>query len=172
MQDLISKEKFYNWAYSDFLVNNQRGHLAEYIVASALGIDDGKRQEWDPYDLLYKNLKIEVKSAAYIQAWEQKQYSLISFDIAPTRLQDLETGKYSEERKRQSNCYIFCLLNSKERETINPLSTQQWEFYIVKTDFLNNKIPLQKTITLSALKKFGFTPMKYAEIKKEIDKFN
>ena len=34
---------FYEWAYSEFLfVNNQRGHLAEYIVAKALNLTSQK----------------------------------------------------------------------------------------------------------------------------------
>ena len=45
--------------------------LAEYIVAKALGIRDTKRVEWDPYDLEIDDVKVEVKSAAYVQTWEQ-----------------------------------------------------------------------------------------------------
>ncbi len=43
MEDIISKNDFYEWAYSDLLVNNQRGHLAEYIVAKALNLTSQKR---------------------------------------------------------------------------------------------------------------------------------
>ena len=109
MEEQVLKNDFYEWAYSDFLVNNQRGHLAEYIIAKALNTVSQKRLEWDPFDIKYKNLKIEVKSCAYIQAWEQKDFSKISFDIAPTRLFDMETEHYCEECKRQSDLYIFCL---------------------------------------------------------------
>ena len=91
MEELVLKNDFYEWAYSDFLVNNQRGHLAEYIIAKALNTVSQKRLEWDPFDIKYKNLKIEVKSCAYIQAWEQKDFSKISFD---NELQDcLSAGK-------------------------------------------------------------------------------
>lgn len=103
MEVIINRNDFYEWAYSDLLVNNQRGHLAEFIVATALGIDSQKRSEWDPYDLKYNDIKIEIKSCAYIQAWKQKTFSKISFDIAPTRLYDYEYECYSNECKRQSD---------------------------------------------------------------------
>ena len=60
----------------------RRGLLAEYIVAHALDLADAVRSEWDAYDLLLPNgIKLEVKSAAYIQSWYQKEYSNISFAI-------------------------------------------------------------------------------------------
>ena len=93
MEELVLKNDFYEWAYSDFLVNNQRGHLAEYIIAKALNTVSQKRLEWDPFDIKYKNLKIEVKSCAYIQAWEQKDFSKISFDIVPTSFLNLNFNK-------------------------------------------------------------------------------
>ena len=93
MEELVLKNDFYEWAYSDFLVNNQRGHLAEYIIAKALNTVSQKRLEWDPVDIKYKNLKIEVKSCAYIQAWEQKDFSKISFDIVPTSFLNLNFNK-------------------------------------------------------------------------------
>ncbi len=64
--DLLS---FWRWIASDLVSNATRGILAEYLVARAIGsgIND-IRPEWDPYDLTTQSgIKIEVKSAAYIQ---------------------------------------------------------------------------------------------------------
>jgi hypothetical protein len=49
------------------LGNANRGRLAEYIVARALGLGVGDvRNEWDVVDLVTSTgTKIEVKSAAY-----------------------------------------------------------------------------------------------------------
>ena len=45
---------FWRWSASDLLNNTQRGVLAEFIVAKALGIEEnGPRVEWEPYDLLF-----------------------------------------------------------------------------------------------------------------------
>jgi hypothetical protein len=62
---------FWQWAYSDLLSNTNRGRLAEFIVARALslGLTD-VRIEWDAVDLVTPTgVKVEVKSAAYLQSW-------------------------------------------------------------------------------------------------------
>ncbi len=166
---LIAKEDFYNWAYSDLLVNSQRGHLAEYIVAVALGIENTTRLEWEPYDLQYGDTKIEIKSCAYIQSWEQTKFSTISFDIAPTRLFNLEQNCYEEERRRQSDLYIFCLLKHQSRETINPMDICQWAFYVTPTALLNEKFTEQKSISLSVLESSNIRPVTFNEIRSKVD---
>ena len=63
---------FSQWAYSDVSSNASRGILAEYIVASALGIAAATRREWDAYDLETQDgVKLEIKSASYLQSWAQ-----------------------------------------------------------------------------------------------------
>lgn len=168
---LISKDKFYEWAYSDLLVNNQRGHFAEFIVAVALDITSSKRSEWAPYDLLYRNVKIEIKSAAYIQSWQQKRPSTIDFDIKQTRNLNFKTDEQKEQYKRQSDLYIFCHLKHKDRNTIDPTDVSQWDFYIVPTKILDIKFNKQKRISLSVLKKNGFNPVEFKDIKNNVDMF-
>jgi hypothetical protein len=43
----LSLLDFWQWSRSDLLSNATRGVLAEYIVASALGLTRGVRGEWD-----------------------------------------------------------------------------------------------------------------------------
>jgi hypothetical protein len=58
--------------------------LAEFIVATALGVADQLRNDWGPYDLLTPDgIKIEVKSPAYLQSWHQENFSTITFGIHP-----------------------------------------------------------------------------------------
>ena len=69
---------FWRWSSSDLLGNALRGVLAEFIVASALGITERPREEWDAYDLITPSgLKVEVKSSAYLQSWQQTKLSKI-----------------------------------------------------------------------------------------------
>ena len=50
-----------------------RGVVAEYLVAQALGVAGGVREEWAPYDVdAPGGIRVEVKSAAYIQSWNQR----------------------------------------------------------------------------------------------------
>ena len=65
---LINKNKFWEYAYSNFLDNRNRGALAEYIVAEALGIKEKPSTSWESYDMETSNgIKIEVKTSAYIR---------------------------------------------------------------------------------------------------------
>ena len=169
MEHFLDENDFYHWAYWNLVVNTQRGHLAEFIVAKALGIESERRCEWASYDLQYGDSKIEIKSGAYIQSWPQKQFSKITFAIAPTKFWDSTTGLYAESKERHADIYVFCLLKHKERESINPLDLTQWAFYIVSTNFLNIHFGNQRSITLSTLERHHIKPVQYKEIKSMID---
>ncbi|WP_238406556.1 hypothetical protein [Rhodococcus sp. YH1] len=102
---------FWAWAYSDLLGNAMRGVLAEYLVGTALGCVHGRtRLEWDAWDLrTVDGIRLEIKSAAYLQSWRQSAYSRIGFDIRPTTAWYAETNTYSSDRRRQADVYVFCL---------------------------------------------------------------
>lgn len=146
---------FWKWSVSDLVSNATRGRLAEFIVAQALGISTQiPRDEWQAYDLLTTdNVKIEVKSAAYIQSWYQKEYSKISFSIKKSKYWDPETNILSKELTRSSDIYIFALLKHADKNTVNPLDLSQWSFFIVPTNELNKYKRSQTSITLNSLKK-------------------
>ena len=62
---------FWSWAYSNIMDNAERGALAEYLVACALGVADNVRVNWDKYDLLSsEGIAVEVKSSGYLQSWD------------------------------------------------------------------------------------------------------
>ena len=109
--------------------------LAEFLVASALGLTGEPREEWGAFDVKVPGGgTIEVKSAAYIQSWEQRDYSRISFDIAKrTTAWNPKTGKSIplNPPQRVADVYVFCLLRHKCQKTIDPLNVAQWEFYVV-----------------------------------------
>src|SRR5213596_2396370 len=42
---------YWQWSASDLLGNTERGRIAEYIVATAVGVDGGVRSGWEPYDV-------------------------------------------------------------------------------------------------------------------------
>jgi len=160
---------FWQWSTSNLLTNTTRGILAEYIVATDLGIDETLQNDWELYDLTSKNgLKIEVKSSAYIQTWEQTKFSKISFSIKPSTKYNSKTSRFEGIPQRHSDYYIFCLLHHKNQETINPLNLDQWTFYIISTKILNEKLPNQKTITLSSLLKLKPIKCEYGQIKEFI----
>lgn len=155
---------FWSWCMSDLIENRNRGILAEYIVKYALGVDSYIRLEWDAYDLkTNEGVKIEVKSAAYIQAWRQNNYSTISFDVAPKK-RLLKDGNYSDEAYRQADIYIFCLLHHKDQETIDSTNLNQWTFYLVTTKTLDDHYPGQKTIRLSSIELVDHMKCQYGDL--------
>jgi hypothetical protein len=165
--DLLS---FWRWISSDLVSNATRGILAEYLVARAIGIGiNDIRSEWDRFDLTTKSgIKIEVKSAAYIQTWHQDRYSPISFGIAQTQGWDPKTGKFSKLKQRHADVYVFALLDHKDQETIDPTDVRQWAFYVVPTHGLNRRKRSQHSITLASIEREFGKPVSYAELKNAI----
>lgn len=149
---------FWAWNSSDLLNNTLRGALAEFIVASAVGIDTTKaREDWTAYDLLTDSgKKIEVKCSAYLQSWNTERLSRVQFSIRPARSWDAENN-FSDDVKRWSDFYVFCLYASKDRNE-SPLQLEQWEFYLLPTFVLDRQCGEQKSITLSSL--LSLSPVK------------
>ena len=168
----LTMQDFWQWAYSDLLNNMRRSVLAEFIVASSLGINapDAMRVMWQPYDLMYEGLRIEVKSAAYVQSWDIRHPDHISFRIAPAKMPD-DDGDYHRDtvRTRNSDVYVFCIYKATSPDQ-NPLDLDLWDFYTIATKVLDEKKPNQKTITLPRLMDLGLWQCDYYGIAGGIEK--
>jgi len=155
-RQLSTVQGFWRWAYSNVNDNASRGRFAEYLVCAALGCAQGTRTEWDPYDILWNGIKVEVKSSAYLQTWAQRELSRISFGIQPTRFWDPKTNTEDETARRQADVYVFCIENCMDQTAgnPNPLDLSQWEFRVISTRALN-ALGEQKTISLAQLEAMG-----------------
>ena len=154
----VKISEFWKWAYSSLLTNVVRGVVAEFLVAHKLGIakteKDFRKEEWDPYDLDYRDKRIEIKSASFIQTWKQEKCSDIKFNIAKKKSWDRKTNEWSDTKQRNCNIYVFCLLAEKCEP--DPMNVQHWDFYVVDADIFNkDKNPDKKTISLAGLKKLA-----------------
>lgn len=160
---------FWRWSVSDILSNATRGKFAEFIVGTAINLDiNNLRDEWDAYDLITnEGVKIEIKSSAYIQSWNQTKFSNITFSIKPAKFWNADDNMSKDEAKRHADIYVFCLLKHKEQETINPLYLEQWEFYVLPTYKLDNYNRSQCSITLNSLQKMT-NSVDYDTLGKEI----
>jgi hypothetical protein len=148
----FSIKDFWTWSASDLVSNVTRGHLAEFIVAKAIGAAEGVRNEWATYDLTTPNgTKVEVKSAAYLQSWPQDDYSTIQFNVEKTKELDLKDGGYRGTPSRHADVYIFALLAHKNKQTVDPLNVKQWDFYVLPTSVLDKRTRSQHSITLNTL---------------------
>ncbi|MCY3825965.1 MAG: hypothetical protein OXG10_01070 [Candidatus Dadabacteria bacterium] len=159
---------YWRWQGSALLDNTSRGILAEFLVASALGLHRKPRREWDESDIrMASGTTIEVKSSAYVQSWEQCKPSVIEFGIAPHRSWNAETGEYREGFKRWANVYVFCVFTGKE--PLEPLDTSKWDFYVLPTEVLDREVPEQKNIRLNPLKKLKPYECQYPDLKETIE---
>ncbi len=162
---------FWQWSSSDLVGNALRGVLAEYIVATAVGCNRGLRTEWDAFDMVTPDgIKIEVKSAAYIQSWTQAKLSAIQFGIRPTQSLEAGTNQYSKKIERQSDVYVFCVLTQQDQDAIDPLNLDQWDFYVISTKKLDASVGSQKSIALARLKQLGPVVAAFSEIRAAISK--
>lgn len=107
---------FWQWSASDLVDNTMRGVLAEFIVAKALGlVGDKPRESWAKFDLQTSGgLKVEVKSAAYLQSWAQQRLSRIAFSYRATRGFDADTNKTEDVPLRHADVYVFALLKHQK----------------------------------------------------------
>ena len=105
---------FWAWALSNLRSNAVRGMLAEYLVACAVGSRGRPRVDWDAYDVLTpRQERIEVKSAAYLQAWEQRRESAIIFRGLRARSWNPREG-YSGGPSYNADVYVFAVLTATE----------------------------------------------------------
>ena len=158
---------FWSWAASDLLDNALRGQLAEFLVGSALGCVAGKvRREWDAYDLLTADeIKVEVKSTAFLQAWAETSKGSVGFSVGKSKAWDAETNTYAKEYRRSADVYVFCYFACEDRSVANPLNVDQWDFYVVPTRVLDELIQDQKSIGLTSLvRRTSLPKLAYDEI--------
>lgn len=161
---------FWQWSCSNLLGNSLRGHLAEYIVGLALGCIGKVRQEWDAVDLQWEpegggKIRIEVKSAAYLQSWKQEKKSSITLDIAPKRPWYSETNVMKTDIVRSADVYVFSLLQHRDKSNVDPMDLAQWTFFAVPTPQIHAKFGIQKSISLGPLTDLHGPPFGFAELK-------
>ena len=155
---------FWRWSASDLLSNATRGIFAEYLVHRAVCSQESTiRDEWDAFDLTTPDgIRVEVKSAAYIQSWYQKEESRISFSVRKTLAWSAATNELDTVPKRQAQVYVFALLH--ERAMPDPLNVHHWSFYVVPTSALDARTRSQHSITLTSLQKEFAGPIPYEEL--------
>lgn len=138
---------FWAWAFSDLRQNSVRGHLAEYIVAKALGIQLKVRSAWDDHDLALTSLliprssgvrtaaRLQVKSSGYIQAWPQRQPSVLNFGGLRRRPfpWSAEQGGFrlGKVKALKADVFVFAIQTTKTHEDYDPLDVDQWEFRVL-----------------------------------------
>lgn len=148
----------WRFAMSDLRMNNVRGYLAEFLVTQAVNAP-GPRLEWDAYDVESpEKTRIEVKSSAYLQVWDQRQLSQIRFTGLNGRTWSPQQGE-SLESTFNSDVYVFCVQTAKTHPEYDPLDIGQWDFYVLPVATIRTRG--FKSIGLAALQDLECGPIPY-----------
>ena len=121
---------FWRYALRDLRSNTTRGILAEWLVTRAVGstqlLDD-----WHEYDVITPTgVTIECKASAYLQAWEQRTLTSVSFSGLKARTWSPSSG-YSETKTFNADVYVFCLQTAQTHDVYDALNVAQWSFYVL-----------------------------------------
>jgi hypothetical protein len=166
--DGLTISDFWSWAYSDVFSNRNRSIFAEFLVGAALGVLATPRIEWDAYDLIYRGKKIEVKSSAYLQSWQQNKPSRIVYDISRKKSWDAATNEYSLEPIYAADCYIFCLYAETDPDKVNVLDVAAWQFFVVLTEQIEKELATQNSVGIKRIQAIC-DPVRFSDLKPRID---
>lgn len=123
---------FWRWGFSDLRTNIVRGVLAEFLVATAVGDPSPLRNAWDNFDVTTPSgIRVEVKSSAYLQSWNQRRVSNIAFTGLTGRSWSAETNVLSEERELRADVYVFAIHTCREPDQYDALELRYWEFRVL-----------------------------------------
>lgn len=154
-------QDFWRFAMSDLRMNNTRGYLAEFLVARAVGAI-GQRVEWDAYDVLAPfGARIEVKSSAYLQLWDQRRLSSIRFSGLTGRTWTPQEGE-AKTATYNADVYVFCVHTAESHDSYDPLDVRQWDFYVLTCDQVERL--KYKSIGLSALLAVAGPPTSFHDL--------
>lgn len=157
---------FWAWSMSDLRANTVRSMLGEFLVARALGATHRPRIEWDAYDVLTPDgLRLEVKSGAYLQAWEQSRLSTVTFSGLSARTWSPTEG-YSEGGSYNADGYVFAVLTATDHADYDALDVDQWSFWVLPREVL--AATGQRSIRLSRVEALAGPPVGYADLARRV----
>lgn len=155
------------WKYQYSNIFDLQENIAEFIVGKALGLNEPcNRDGWSLYDILYRSKRIEIKESGYYYSWQKngKISNQRTFGV---------TSAYGEDnvKERQNDIYVFCLNTGITAAESNPLEMDNWEFFVVPTNVINQECPIeQKTLSLGRIRKLA-PATRYCDLKRVIDSY-
>ena len=174
---------YQRWAAGNLVDNRNRGIFAEWLVGQALQAVDANefRQEWDPWDLQYRDARIEVKASGMSQSWSPLRPSQPSFGVAaPLRIWCAQTNEWqqNDQGTRPAHVYVFCLHKPVPATNANVADPTTWDFWVTvpgpPAQVLDDKLGAQKTVrptTLDRLaKRIDAKRIEWSQIKTAVDR--
>lgn len=147
------------WAMGDLRLNTNRGALAQFLVANAVGDDRLMDDGWGNFDVRSETgITIEVKSSAYWQSWKQTRPSDIKFSGLMGKPWSEETG-YGPESIVRADVFVFALNTCVDHRAYDPLRLTDWQFFVVPGYVIQQRG--MKSISLGPLKRLAPPPVSW-----------
>jgi hypothetical protein len=150
-----------------------RGVLAEYLVAHLICPDPKHLASPDlQYDCLTESGKyVEVKSTAYVQDWITLRPTTPRFGGLKGRTYLQPDGTYATlpESQYHSDIFVFCVLTEKDRDKVDPLNLDQWEFYVLTKRVLM-KADAPDALGLPRIRQLGVEACDWRSLKAQVDR--
>lgn len=160
---------FWRWAFSDLRTNIVRGVLAEYLLARAVGDPSPLREAWDNWDVTTATgIKVEVKSSAYLQSWNQRKLSSIVFSGLTGREWSAETNELAADRSLRAQVYVFAVHTCREPDQYDPLKIEDWEFRVMSATQLAEHG--YRSVTLGFLDRHAPTVYRLNELRQAVER--
>lgn len=162
----ITVRHFWAWALGDLRLNANRGLLAQFLVARALGDARERDDGWGNFDVeTPEGIWVEVKASGYLQSWKQKGLSTISFSGLKARSWEAETG-YSPHPEFRSDVYVFAVHTCQDPSIYDPLEVNAWDFYVLPAGTVRRLD--QRSIRLSRLHTLAPPPTKWPGLRQAV----
>src|SRR5690606_30727062 len=83
------------------------------------------------------------------------------FVVPKRRGFDPVENRMEQEASRHADVYVFALLAHQTKATLDPLSLDQWKFYVLPTSILDARTRSQHSITLKNLEGLAGPPIDF-----------
>ncbi len=169
-----SESDFWTWFRPSLAENWMRGVVGEYWVTKALGLTDKMRKGWNSWDIETPDrIRIEVKTTGYRQSWHKPtdKMAIPKFVVPKVKVKADESRGLRQRQYRPAHLYVLCFHKEKDVDNLDPLDTSQWEFYVVPTTVIDEKVnPNAKSpsINLRFLSENSFDPVSFNGLKDAI----
>ena len=160
---------FWQYGFSNLNSNVLRGVLAEFLVEQALKDTDDimLRNPWGDFDVEYKGKKIEVKSCSYLQDWDQNKLSTVKWSGLKAKgiyWNDAVATSDEKEASYKADIYVLALLHHKETETLDILDLDQWSFYVLTKDQLQDISNDGSSVSLVKVEKHNIPKLSFKDL--------
>lgn len=167
---ILNLNEFQNWAFGDSLDNTLRAIIGEFMVLKAVEAEAVHRLNWDGYDILMRDgTKVEVKVSGYVQSWKQNGLSTICFDISKKDPWIAKENRYLGHKCRFADVWVFAVHREQDRARANPFDTDQWEFLVTSTAWLDRVFSDQKSVRYSVLRERKLEPVGFEALVKAVE---